>query len=323
MNSFDHLSYFINHLSNFQSWPAIQHIFWEAKLNAPSHWKLPIISCHSTGGNLIQAIPAMAAIACAHIGIVLIDDLLDNDPRGKHIQLGVPAAANLASAFLAASFECILQSAASPEVKLPAMERLSNMILTTAHGQYLDAQNGLDEEGYWKIVRTKSSPFFNAALYLGAIYGNSSSALADQLGNLGSLYGEMIQIHDDLNDAFAVPADPDWVLGRPSLPILFAKLVNHPERERFIKLQRDIASPTNLDEAQSILLRCGAISYCIDQLLVRYQQAKQMLSEMTLPDTSEVEALFTGTIRPVLELFNLLRFTDTTKDETIHALLIP
>jgi hypothetical protein len=83
----------------------------------------------------------------------------------------------------------------------------------------------------------------------------------------------MIQIHDDLNDAIEIPASQDWILGRPSLPILFAKLVNHPERERFIKLQKDFSSLERLEEAQSILVRCSALSYCIDQPLYRYNQA--------------------------------------------------
>ena len=46
-----------------------------------------------------------------------------------------------------------------------------------------------------------------------------------------------------------------------------------------------------------------------------------MLSEMTLPDASEIESLFTDTIHPVIELFNHLEITNPAKDELIDALL--
>lgn len=72
----------------------------------------------------------------------------------------------------------------------------------------------------------------------------------------------MIQLHDDLNDTMAVPANPDWLQGRKPLPILFAQSVDHPDHARFQELCQDISNENALREAQDILIRCGGVSYC-------------------------------------------------------------
>jgi hypothetical protein len=68
----------------------------------------------------------------------------------------------------------------------------------------------------------------------------------------------MNQIHNDLNDTMAVPANPDWRLDRSPLPILFAQVVEYAEKERFLGLCQNISNPVALTEAQTILIRCGA-----------------------------------------------------------------
>jgi len=56
------------------------------------------------------------------------------------------------------------------------------------------------------------------------------------LTKVGALVGETQQLHDDLDDALAVPAQPDWRRPRNNLLTLYALTVDHPERERFIEL---------------------------------------------------------------------------------------
>jgi hypothetical protein len=63
-------------------------------------WQLRVLAGGASGGSIEQAIPAAAAIACLRISIILVDDLLDADPRGEHHRVGAPTTANLASHFL-------------------------------------------------------------------------------------------------------------------------------------------------------------------------------------------------------------------------------
>jgi geranylgeranyl pyrophosphate synthase len=116
----------------------------------------------------------------------------------------------------------------------------------------------------------------------------------------------MIQIHDDLNDTMAVPANSDWLQGRKPLPILFAQSVQHPQRARFMELYQNISAENALQEAQEILIKCGAVSYCVDQLLRRHQAAQDILDEIPLRNKAAVDSVIAAIIAPVQRLFDTL-----------------
>jgi len=305
-----------------QEWPDARAILERAQPKKPRDWRLPVLACEAVGGSCIKAVPAAAAIGCMQISIILVDDLLDNDPRGEYHCIGAPATANLAIAFQAAGMDAIAQSDVGAVTKLAAFHSLNQMMLTTAYGQYLDTQNTEDEAAYWNLVRTKSSPFFGSALHIGALLGGASADVATQIKQFGHLYGEMIQIHDDLNDTMDVPANPDWTLGRLPLPILFAQIVDHPGKARFIELREVITNPDALTEAQEILVRCGAVSYCIDQLVRRYQSAIDILSTLPLITPDLFEGLLDDVIIPVMNLFSAIGVDEPEALLQTHSLVV-
>lgn len=160
-----------------------------------------------------------------------------------------------------------------------------------------------DEETYWKIVRAKSSPFFSTAFEIGALVGGAPLELAARIRELGVIYGMMIQIHDDLDDTLAVPAKPDWNTGRAPLPILFAQVVDHPSRSRFGELRPHARRQVSaLEEAQQILIECGAVSYCIHELLERHEKARELVSTLPIERQDVMENVFEDIIQPVLHL---------------------
>ena len=129
-----------------QQWPEIPTLFARAASRKPRHWRLPLLACEAVGGSLEQAVPAVTAIGCLHISILLVDDMLDADMRGEHHRLGQPVTANLAIAFKAAGLAAVAQSEITPLSKLAMMVSLNKMMLTTAVGQYLDVKNTHYEE---------------------------------------------------------------------------------------------------------------------------------------------------------------------------------
>ncbi len=307
MDIYDQTADYFVTLSAVQSWNEAQALFRHAASGKPDHWLLPIKACEAVGGFPEQAVPAMVAIACAHIGILLVDDMLDNDPRGEYHRIGAGEAANFASAFLSFGSQAILHSQASARTKLTTFQVFNQMIVTIAFGQHLDVQNPQDEDAYWRVVETKSSPFFGAAIYLGALFGGASERVAENLEEVGRLYGEMIQIHDDMHDAMETCVNPDWMQCRSPLPILFARLVDHPDRARFIELHENISEEGALQEAQEILIRCGAVSYCVDQLVRRHDQVQEILNEISLVKRDAVASLLDEVIAPVQKLFEACR----------------
>jgi geranylgeranyl pyrophosphate synthase len=230
--------------------------------------------------------------------------MLDEDPRGEYHRAGPAKTANYAAAFQAAGLEALLGNKWHSVLKLSALKSINAMILILALGQHLDVQALIDEATYWKVVENKSASFFGTAFYLGSLAGGAPKTAITKMEQIGRLYGEMIQIHDDLNDSMAVPANPDWLQGRSPLPILFAKTVEHPERSRFLEFCREITDEGALREAQDILVRCGAVSYCVDQLLRRYQSTKEILQTVELARPELIESLLDEIIAPVWKLFD-------------------
>jgi geranylgeranyl pyrophosphate synthase len=287
------------------SWPDMQKAFERAGNKRPVAWHFPVKACQAVGAHSNLAITAVAAISCVHMAIILIDDILDDDPRGEYLRIGAGRAANLAVGLNALGLELLLSANDMAEPKrLAAVTALNEMICGTANGQDMDVKNTQTEDGYWAVTRAKSSPYFGVALFLGALFGGAKLAIANQLKHLGEIYGEIMQIHDDLNDCLESPANIDWTSGRSPLPILFAQIVDHPERERFVQLRKQVADPALLEEAQSVLVRSGAISYSVHQLNVRHQRAEALLHQINLADASPLQELLDEAIAPVKNLFS-------------------
>ena len=54
----------------------------------PRDWRLPLLACKAVGAKTEQSVPASAAVACALIGILLIDDMPHDDLRGEFQRIG-------------------------------------------------------------------------------------------------------------------------------------------------------------------------------------------------------------------------------------------
>ena len=94
----------------FDSWHEMESILRRSADTHPRDWELPLLACEALGQSREKAIPACAALACAQISIILVDDMLDDDPRGEYHRIGSGRAANFALAFQAAGVQALLQS---------------------------------------------------------------------------------------------------------------------------------------------------------------------------------------------------------------------
>lgn len=286
-------------VSAFERLPQLEAIYTRAAAAPQRAWALPAIAVQAVGGSPAQAVTASAALACLQLSIVLVDDLLDEDVRGEHVRLGPGRTANLALAFQALAGDVLADQIADTPSVARALGTVQRAALQTALGQSLDSGPVESEDAYWRVVEAKSAGFFGAAFRLGAECARADLALADGLERVGRLYGQIIQIHDDLADCLEATAGPDWRLGRGTLPLLYARLVDHPDRERFVHLCATLDQPGALAAAQDILWRSGAVSYGLYHIRQRYDQALQTLSDLPLADPAPVRDLFTALMAPV------------------------
>lgn len=289
-------------LPEVAAWPEMASLFEQSVVRLNVKWELPLLACRAVGGKESAAIDGAAAVACMQLGLVLIDDMLDRDPRGAHIEFGYAVTANLAWAFQAAAFRLVGKAPVDAARLVAANAELAQMALTSAFGQSLDAQNLSGEENYWQVVRAKSSPFFGASLRIGALLGQASLDIAERMHEFGVIFGEIVQIYDDLLDSLQSPAGPDWKEGRNNLAILYALTADHPERAQLDALRTRIDSPQTLEAAQQILIHCGAISYCVYHIIKRYQAAEQLLASIPLADPQPLRELIVRQGKPLVTL---------------------
>ena len=76
-----------------------------------------------------------------------------------------------------------------------------------------------------------------------------------------------------------------------------------------MELCQNISAEDALQEAQEILVHCGAISYCVDQLLHRYQAVQAVLNKTSFPNKGAVDSLIETVIAPVWKLFETLHLS--------------
>jgi len=287
-------------LPEVAAWPEMVGIFERSVAHVKCEF--PLLACQAVGGEASAAVPGAAAIACMQLGLLLVDDMLDEDPRGAHLQLGQAATANLAFAFQAAAFRVIEHAPVEAERRAAVYASLAQMALASAFGQSLDVQNLSGEENYWKIVQTKTAACFGEAFYIGTLLGKAPPEVARRLCDFGLLFGEVLQVYDDLVDALQSPASPDWIQGRNNLAILYALTANHPDRARFRALLAQIENPQALQAAQQILIRCGAASYCAYHVVKRYQAARRLLNSTSLADPAPLLDQLARQIKPLVTL---------------------
>lgn len=298
-----------------ERWDEIKELLPDTEDDTRLDWQLPGIACAAVGGDFASVIPAMAALACVQVSIILVDDMLDEEPEGAHHRFGIGRTANLALALQAAGAVLMDQCAVAAPYRAAAVHAINRMALATAAGQELDVRNLGGEENYWQVVRAKSTPFYGTGLEIGALLGGASPQMAEVMYNVGVLFGEAIQIYDDLEDAFQSPANSDWAQGRNNLALLYGLTADYPKKEAFLAYKNQAADLTALHKAQQLLIDSGAVSYCAFHLLQRHIAAKSYLDSVTLDRRDRVDFLLKIQLAPFVKF---VREIDATVAEMIE-----
>ncbi len=292
-------------LPQIAAWPQMLELIERAvHRDLQSIWEFPVVACMAVGGGAEAALPGATAVFCSLLSIHLVDDILDDDPRGDFRRFGAGPAANLGLAFQAAAHCLIEAPGATPETRAEIHACLGRMALATAFGQHLDSREVSNEDEYWQVVGTKTPPLFGIALRLGALLGGAPPAVAGELERLGGVLGLFVQVSDDLADALRTPAGADWQRRANNLPILYAMLAEHPARDEFLALSGASHDSRSLAAAQKLLLQCGAVSYCAYRMIALAREARDILAAIPLADPEPLARLLAEHLRPLETLLS-------------------
>lgn len=302
--SFDDLRTLVRQLPEIQAWPEMSEIVDRiGHRDSISVWEYPAAACAALGGRRDASLPGEAAIFCSLISIHLVDDMLDHDPAGMHHTLGAGRTANLALAFQAAAHKLIDSANVSHATRAALQKHVADLTLGTCIGQDMDSSSLVDEPMYWRVVHAKTPPLFSGALAIGALLAAGDEEVAAGLAGFGRNLGCFIQVSDDLSDAMKKPAGVDWSRPSNNLALLYATQVDHPSRDRFVELLTATSDPTALEEAQTLLLRSGAVSYCVFKMVEFWQGARRSLTGLPIVDPEPLQRLLSANLKPLRRLF--------------------
>ena len=287
-------------------WPGLMQFVISIINEKPKHILIPGMIASIYGGDLEQQICVDGTLALLFGAIISVDSILDGDDGGPMQGYTSGELANLSLGLTGWAVQILRHLSEKPRINAEGYAVLSRMLYQVSLGQALDSGNPETEEGYWRLATMKSGAFFSGAFDLGGLAGGASAADLTRLSALGQCYGVMVQIHDDLRDALEKPANSDWLNGRNTLPILYAHLVDHPERERFDSIRMGVEDESLLEEAQSILVRSGAISYGFYQIQELNQQAMLELEGLSLVDDGGIRGMFDELAQPVEQLLEVV-----------------
>jgi geranylgeranyl pyrophosphate synthase len=172
------------------------------------------------------------AVECFHKASLVHDDIEDQDElrygqKTLHEQYGVPIALNVGDFLLGEGYRLIAECDASCERKAKMLAAASSGHRNLCIGQgeelcWMRDPRPLSPTEVVDIFRQKTSPAFEVALRLGAIYAGAEDGVWDVLNRYTQALGVAYQIRDDLNDFRTQEDSNDVKAMRPSVLLALA-----------------------------------------------------------------------------------------------------
>ncbi len=164
---------------------------------------LCLTACELVHGEIIEALPAAAAIEMIHTYSLIHDDLpaMDNDSlrRGKptnHIVFGEANAILAGDGLQSLAFYTLADCRNTEVVRLVA-----DCAFSMVEGQTLDMEAPKDMDELRTIHQNKTGALIRAAVLSGAMLGRATSQQLFDLNTFAENYGLLFQITDDILDA--------------------------------------------------------------------------------------------------------------------------
>ena len=232
-----------------------------------------------------------ATVEFIHTATLLHDDVVDE----SHQRRGRPTANllwdNTSSVLVgdylfARSFQLMVETGS-----LRVLDILANAAATIAEGEVLQltAARNLDttEAIYLQVVRGKTAALFSAATEVGGVIAGIPDTQVKALFAYGDALGVAFQIVDDLLDysgtaAIGKDIGDDFREGKLTLPMIRAIASATPEEREFWErcIQKNRSQPGDLETAQGLLARHGALKTTSHDAVAWAEKAKNALTDL-------------------------------------------
>ena len=246
-----------------------------------------------------QRLNLAAVVEFIHTATLLHDDVVDESTlrRGRSTAnevFGNPASVLVGDFLYSRAFQMMVEVG-----EMRIMETLAEATNVIAEGEVLQLMNmhdaGLSEEGYLRVIRSKTAKLFEASARLAALLARSPAAVEQHCAEYGQALGTAFQVIDDVLDydgdvlEMGKNLGDDLREGKVTLPLIIA-MQRGTEAERLtIRQAIETGGTGQMALIISIVQQTGALQATRDAAAAEALRALNALQ--TLPQNPYSDAL--------------------------------
>jgi octaprenyl-diphosphate synthase len=260
---------------------------------------LLLLTCGALGYTGAQRHNLAAVVEFIHTATLLHDDVVDESTlrRGRptaNESFGNPASVLVGDFLYSRAFQMMVDADS-----MRVMQVLADATNVIAEGEVLQLMNmhdaSLEEEGYLRVIRSKTAKLFEASARLGAILGGHTAVVEEACATYGQALGTAFQVIDDVLDYDGNAAEmgknlgDDLREGKATLPLILAMQKGTPEQSQTIREAIENGSVEQLSQIVDIVRSTGALQGTREAAAAEAQRA--INAALRLPNNTYRQAM--------------------------------
>ena len=260
---------------------------------------LLLLMCGALGYRGDQRYNLAAVVEFIHTATLLHDDVVDESTlrRGRataNEAFGNPASVLVGDFLYSRAFQMMVDAG-----NMRVMQTLSEATNVIAEGEVLQLMNmhdaSLSEEGYLRVIRSKTAKLFEASARLAALLAGSPPLIEQSCADYGQSLGTAFQVIDDVLDydgdvlEMGKNLGDDLREGKATLPLIIAMQRGSEVERSTIKQAIESGGTGQIDSIVAIVQKTGALEATRQAAAAEAQRALKALEN--LPQNSYSDAL--------------------------------
>ena len=260
---------------------------------------LLLLTCGALGYTGKQRHNLAAVVEFIHTATLLHDDVVDESTlrRGRptaNENFGNPASVLVGDFLYSRAFQMMVDAQS-----MRVMQTLADATNVIAEGEVLQLMNmhdaSLNEDGYLRVIRSKTAKLFEASARLGAILAASDATIETACADYGQALGTAFQVIDDVLDYDGNAAEmgknlgDDLREGKTTLPLILAMQRGNEAQRQTVREAIETGSVDKITEIAAIVRATGALEATRNAAAAEAQRAID--AAMLLPDNPHRTAM--------------------------------
>lgn len=251
---------------------------------------LLLLMCGALGYRGEQRFNLAAVVEFIHTATLLHDDVVDESVlrRGRataNAVFGNPASVLVGDFLYSRAFQMMVDAG-----DMRIMQTLAEATNIIAEGEVLQLMNmhdaGLSEEGYLRVIRSKTAKLFEASARLAALLAQAPAGIELACADYGQALGTAFQVIDDVLDydgdaeEMGKNLGDDLREGKATLPLIIAMQRGSADEQATIRRAIETGGTGQLAEIVAIVRKTGALQATRDAAAAEAQRAVQALAAL-------------------------------------------